>query len=262
MSLQYVKSIGVLTEHFGYMPIALIDDIINAVNDILYKCTAAMEDFLSRRYGPQSNRKSRITISENEIEVGTAKLETLLESVVDRCFDKFELYVLRNLLTIPDNLISEGWIRLSHHRGVNFNSGVPLEDLADQLVSLEQTLYNETRINALLHEQLDKTTQELEFLSRVKMGLSFATSPAANQDLKDTFLFLSSQMTTMMNNVEAIQSTRLRKRLEISSRQMYLDTFSRKAIESASIPAVMERRTELEATHAGNAAGFFAGLQQ
>ena len=42
------------------------------------------------------------------------QLETLLEATVDRNFDKFEIYTLRNLLTVPDGL--EKWMRLAHYR--------------------------------------------------------------------------------------------------------------------------------------------------
>lgn len=47
-----------------------------------------------------------------EIETGTHQLETLLYSSIDRNFDKFELYMLRNILAIP--LEDAGWIRLKH----------------------------------------------------------------------------------------------------------------------------------------------------
>lgn len=48
-----------------------------------------------------------------EIENGLHQLETLLEATVDRVFDKFEIYVLRNILTVPEDLTP--WVRLSHH---------------------------------------------------------------------------------------------------------------------------------------------------
>jgi Mis12 protein len=48
-----------------------------------------------------------------EIENGLHQLETLLEATVDKAFDKFEIYVLRNILTVPEDLV--GWIRLSHY---------------------------------------------------------------------------------------------------------------------------------------------------
>lgn len=41
------------------------------------------------------------------------QLETLLEATVDKTFDKFEIYTLRNILTVPDDLT--GWIRLAHY---------------------------------------------------------------------------------------------------------------------------------------------------
>lgn len=48
-----------------------------------------------------------------EIENGLHQLETLLESTVDKAFDKFEIYVLRNILTVPEDLTA--WVRLRHY---------------------------------------------------------------------------------------------------------------------------------------------------
>ena len=48
-----------------------------------------------------------------EIENGLHQLETLLEASVDKSFDKFEIYVLRNILTVPEDLVN--WLRLDHY---------------------------------------------------------------------------------------------------------------------------------------------------
>lgn len=48
-----------------------------------------------------------------EIENGLHQLETLLEANVDKAFDKFEIYVLRNILTVPEDLLF--WVRLKHY---------------------------------------------------------------------------------------------------------------------------------------------------
>ena len=42
------------------------------------------------------------------------RLETLLESTVDKSFDKFEIYVLRNILTVDEEV--GGWVRLGHYQ--------------------------------------------------------------------------------------------------------------------------------------------------
>ena len=41
------------------------------------------------------------------------RLETLLESTVDKSFDKFEIYTLRNILTVDREV--GGWVRLAHY---------------------------------------------------------------------------------------------------------------------------------------------------
>ena len=41
------------------------------------------------------------------------QLETLFEATVDKDFDKLEIYVLRNILTVPEEIA--GWIRLGHY---------------------------------------------------------------------------------------------------------------------------------------------------
>jgi kinetochore protein Mis12/MTW1 len=51
--------------------------------------------------------------AETEILEGTHALETLLESTVDRNFDKLEIFVLRNILTVPEGL--RDWVRLGHY---------------------------------------------------------------------------------------------------------------------------------------------------
>ena len=48
-----------------------------------------------------------------EIENGVHQLETLLEATVDKDFDKLEIYVLRNVLAVPEDVA--GWVRLGHY---------------------------------------------------------------------------------------------------------------------------------------------------
>ncbi|KAK4691228.1 kinetochore protein Mis12/MTW1, partial [Lecanoromycetidae sp. Uapishka_2] len=122
---------ALLTEHFQYTPLSLIDDIINAVNSIIYQAIEALENGLlqipPRSLGfardhsstsisiPDTDGNGNIEYPEAtaEIENGVHQLETLLESTVDKSFDKFEIYTLRNILTIPDDLAP--WMRLSHY---------------------------------------------------------------------------------------------------------------------------------------------------
>lgn len=55
-----------------------------------------------------------------EIAAGTHQLETLLCTSIDRNFDKFELYVMRNILCVKPE--DRDWIRLGHYDGLNFDN--------------------------------------------------------------------------------------------------------------------------------------------
>lgn len=147
-----MRSTSLLTEHLGYPPISLIDDIINAVNEIMYKCTNAMEKYLMERSVINGRDFSE------EIQVGTAKLESLLENAVDKNFDKLELYVLRNILSIPSNLLDENKFRLLHHENL-----IITDEKSQQIsnAAIEQKLDDISRqlaLNKLLIERIKATT--------------------------------------------------------------------------------------------------------
>jgi hypothetical protein len=59
------------------------------------------------------NAEQESSEAKQEIDEGLHKLETLLNSTVDKNFDKFEIYVLRNILSVPPELVN--WVRLSHY---------------------------------------------------------------------------------------------------------------------------------------------------
>jgi kinetochore protein Mis12/MTW1 len=239
--MAYAQASSILTEHLGYAPISLIDDIINAVNDILYKCTAAMENFLASRYGNDER------IPENEIEHGTAKLEMLLESVVDKSFDKFELYVLRNLLTIPADLLSGGWIRLKHHQGVDFTESNSSID--DQIAALEREIYIQQRLNSVLNRQLQFKHQLLEQVNIMQKNTDFL-SPKSNDSLSAVHPLsrlvsgLSSQakdaVSTITSSENALESTPFKPYLDILPRDVYINTFAYRAIQEQQISSTVQ----------------------
>jgi len=109
----------------------LIDDIINSVNTIIYRAVTAVETGLlaqpATSLGFAADKSSTdLSIRDadgdgnveypearQEIENGVHQLETLLEATVDKDFDKFEIFALRSILSVPEEL--RGWIRLSHY---------------------------------------------------------------------------------------------------------------------------------------------------
>lgn len=59
-------------------------------------------------------------LAQKEIASGTHQLETLLCTSIDRNFDKFEIYVMRNILCVQPE--DRDWMRLGHYEGLNFDN--------------------------------------------------------------------------------------------------------------------------------------------
>lgn len=96
------------------------------MNNLVYQGVGSLESGLfatpPERLGFKSGFKdgvegvqdeSEYPEARQEIEEGLHKLETLLNSTVDKNFDKFEIYVLRNIMAVPQDLVN--WIKLSHY---------------------------------------------------------------------------------------------------------------------------------------------------
>jgi kinetochore protein Mis12/MTW1 len=57
----------------------------------------------------------------DEVESGTHQLETLLWASIDKDFDRFEIYVMRNILCLRK--VEMEWLRLGHYEGLVFEEG-------------------------------------------------------------------------------------------------------------------------------------------
>ena len=214
MTTPNLQSTSLLTEHLEYAPISLLDDIINTVNDIMYKCTAAMEKYLLRKSAVDGMDYSA------EVRVGVAKLETLLEHTVDRNFDKLELYVLRNVLCVPEDLVRDGSFRLGHQRDIDMQwvgqgtSGGTASDVREfetRLALLQEKL--------AVRDQLTRRVAQVSQLQRdvrayhvaVKRVFAEATvhseAYASLRPLDDAIRFLVSQLRSLYNEGEEHSSS-------------------------------------------------------
>jgi len=99
---------------------------------------------------------------EQEIEEGVHKLETLLEANIDRNFDKFEIWVLRNVLCVPEDLVP--WVQLGHYR-VRILSACAL--LTTYRTRDWRSIKQETLLTALLSRTSIFQTQTLPTLLHI-----------------------------------------------------------------------------------------------
>ncbi|KAL2001816.1 hypothetical protein VTN02DRAFT_1191 [Thermoascus thermophilus] len=183
---------SLLTEHFSYTPLSLIDDIINSINNLIYQAISSLESGLlntpPERLGfahannsstiPDTDADGNIEYPEArlEIENGLHQLETLLEATVDKAFDKFEIYVLRNILTVPEDLVD--WVRLGHYEGLQFGNLGPNAPTPES-ISLQRKKLHETR--KLQRALKQEYARNEAILSQLRSVLSGAQSAATKQ---------------------------------------------------------------------------------
>ncbi|KAF8246471.1 hypothetical protein K440DRAFT_631945 [Wilcoxina mikolae CBS 423.85] len=154
---------ALLTEHFGWTPLTLIDDVINTVNEIAYATIESVEKLFFDTLSPEAlgfqskpgtirdvGEDGRTLMTDEEREElmnGLHQLQTLMESTVDTNFDRFELFVLRNLLVVKEDLV--GWVRLDHHKGLDFSSVAPKDDTMDLDMPAEPAAEDQMRLRQL-----------------------------------------------------------------------------------------------------------------
>jgi hypothetical protein len=86
------------TQYFGFFPLSFVDRIINTVNELIY---ASAERFFTVLY---SSEQVHSQVSPFQIEDGLSKMLTLMEASVDKHFDLFEMFVLKNIFKFPESL--------------------------------------------------------------------------------------------------------------------------------------------------------------
>ncbi|KAJ2536527.1 hypothetical protein EV175_006798, partial [Coemansia sp. RSA 1933] len=149
------KTQSLVVEHFGFLPITFIDEIINSANDTIYRATDALCKFVEKEQGSSEATSQAVT-----------KAETLLEHAVDKNFDKFELYALRNLFNIPRGL--EDYIVMPHqNQDVAASSESPV--FAEDEAALDKEL-EDVRKQLVVHNLL-KTRLQSD-IGKVERGIA------------------------------------------------------------------------------------------
>ncbi|KAG5440662.1 hypothetical protein PCK2_000250 [Pneumocystis canis] len=191
METSYEWNNELLTEHFTYPPLSLIDDVINTMNTLLYEAVGAIEQYM--QHLPAS------MISGKEIDQGVHQIETFLENIVDRNFDAFELYALRNIFIVPESI--RGWMRLQHQMNVDFSKSKQDFENIQSEISLAyrafHVLENESLLNESLLEKLRAFTKQFSFLSDISKEQEVKPLPETTGFLINQTLVLQSLLTSL-----------------------------------------------------------------
>ncbi|TPX38817.1 hypothetical protein SeLEV6574_g07607 [Synchytrium endobioticum] len=155
-----------ITEHLGFAPSQLIDDVINSVNELLYQTMTELAKFVDDELlniGDEENDGN-----DQEAEHGMTEIETLMENAIDKNFDKFELFVTKNVFAIPPGLN----IPSPQYQGLNLNVKPAEEDEIDrELMAVRTRLFTSRMLQRRLESETDFTKQQLGILEIVRNSL-------------------------------------------------------------------------------------------
>jgi len=202
-------STALLTEHLRYTPLTLLDDIINTVNELVARAVDAAEEGLlaadpqALGFGADADAARRA-----EVEEGCHRLETLLESNVDRNFDKLEIWVLRNVLCVPEEVAP--WVRLAHYDGLSVERGAGVEGLRALRRKVRETrrLRDALRAQVARNEELLVQLRALVVPRDVKSEqMSSPSAPGGGEkDTAGAFAFLTHTPAAQSLGVMPVQS--------------------------------------------------------
>ncbi|KAJ5259227.1 hypothetical protein N7478_012208 [Penicillium angulare] len=190
---------SLLTEHFSYTPLSLIDDMINSINNLIYQAISSLESgllatpperlgFSHAANGPtiaDTDDDGNIVYPEAKLELenGLHQLETLLEANVDKAFDKFEIYVLRNILTVPEDLLS--YVRLKHYEGLSFTQS-PDTPTPESIAAQRKKLLETRKLNRSLKDECARNAAVISQLNGILSTVKKTTDDGGDEKSKTT----------------------------------------------------------------------------
>ena len=109
------------------------------------------------------------------MEAGTHQLETLLWASIDKNFDRFEIYVMRNILCL--RRVEMDWLRLGHYEGLVFDDAdleqAASEVLASKFRNAGQTCVCTNRVYVQRGAAAEFTQLLTEGASKLRLGNPF-----------------------------------------------------------------------------------------
>ena len=217
---------------------------------------------------------------QTEIDNGIVKLESLLNATVDKDFDKFEIYTLRNILALGhEEEQLAGWVQLDHYKNLDL-SRTETSPTPEQVQLQRRKLNETTKLNTMLKAEEARNAAVLEQLRSLtgtnnangdaESPLAFLTSSAhaaknsPGQPLNQTVQYALSQLPALRQHLEQLKQSlqtplNARRGREDedsfeSKRRNYIDYHSRRALDrkgiepekAASVAAGLGRRVGRE----------------
>ncbi|KAL2313022.1 Centromere protein mis12 [Schizosaccharomyces pombe] len=185
-----------LVELLEFTPLSFIDDVINITNQLLYKGVNGVDKAFSQtRFAKKAPQ---------EIEEGLHKFEVLFESVVDRYYDGFEVYTLRNIFSYPPEL--KGYMR-TFGKDVDYSITTEQDAAMDQAIQeAAEKLVVKMQLRRDLRMRLSRKREKKTEIEKHLERISFLNKVPENWQvtLPETTDFLLDQLGNLQHAVKRV----------------------------------------------------------
>ncbi|KAJ3262151.1 hypothetical protein HK104_006775 [Borealophlyctis nickersoniae] len=189
--------------------------------------------------------KVQMKLEEEEADRGLAATETLFENNLDKQFDQFELYVLRNILAVPEDVP----IRLPHREGLDrLVTAEEEKELDAELAALRGKLYAAKYFQARVKRETAQIQKRRPALEKIKMH----TDRLLELSQQDNGTPLPTSFQTILTHLQTSHTLRSRIRAQTVD-VSFSDLISRKRrhddesdnMDSAIAAAIERRRKQV-----------------
>jgi len=143
------------TQFFGFTPDSFVNGVYNAVNDYVIDCFQELEDLI------KSEPSLSGSATQEQLHAGIDKMTKNFYKSIDESFDRFEIYVKKNILTIPPHvLLPEDKVHSDHLYTMEDEKKVDKE-----IEELERKIKAAKYVNTALKQEikdLDNAQEQLE----------------------------------------------------------------------------------------------------
>ncbi|KAK4057333.1 hypothetical protein OIO90_001830 [Microbotryomycetes sp. JL221] len=135
-----------MTEHFRWAPETFAKEGMDIANESLYTASSRLEQALQTLVqghtgdnNPSDQSRKTLDFTDDDVQKGVYRLETLLETSIDKHFDLFEIFVLRNTFNVPVDFVPH--IILEHQRRIDpslqSQDAQTIAEYEEELIKLE-----------------------------------------------------------------------------------------------------------------------------
>ncbi|KAJ3340166.1 hypothetical protein HDU83_007197 [Entophlyctis luteolus] len=188
---QAARARELIVEHFGFDVTDFVDDVLNAVNTVIMQSLEAFEEFVVEQFGGD----------EEAAESGIVAMQTLMESAIDKCFDRFEVYVRRFIFAIPPGLS----VTLPHYENLDISqSNEDTAALDEEIASLRRRIAASTHFDQTVSAELSKIITTNENLGTLLNSFKSIAGASKTVAPMSKIAALQDDMATVEDNAAAV----------------------------------------------------------